>query len=281
MPSIDDLIISTCIGCGYADVDCIRDMVFNHDGEILDYAKEFAEDIDVPLNFGCFVEGVKKYVLEQIEPKISELMHERLSTINIDDNYCAWGRCADYGEAEEREAAIFSEMCRDGVSDELIDQLINAEYPDLYTQRVYEEARDLILDNKDTFKQPMINNKSFSLDEIDSLDRLFHETVVDRDYNLKEALFIIINTENEETDEGLWEGLDWRETVSTIAAYSYGNDVWLNAEKLYNICKTRYEDLLDKLCSDQPLDNLEGLEELETKAIQRMWEELDERILRV
>jgi len=170
---------------------------------------------------------------------------------------------------------------RDGVSDELIDQLINAEYPDLYTQRVYEEARDLILDNKDTFKQPMINNKSFSLDEIDSLDRLFHETVVDRDYNLKEALFIITNTENEETDEGLWEGLDWRETVSTIAAYSYGNDVWLNAEKLYNICKTRYEDLLDKLCSDQPLDNLEGLEELETKAIQRMWEELDERILRV
>ena len=164
---------------------------------------------------------------------------------------------------------------------EMIDQLINAEYPDLYTQRVYEEARDLILDNKDTFKQPMIDNKSFSLDEIDSLDRLFYETIIDRDYNLKEALFIIINTENEETDEGLWEGLDWRKTTSTIAANSYGNDVWLNAEKLYNICKTRYEDLLDKLCSDQPLDNLKGLEELETKAIQRMWEELDERILRV
>lgn len=57
-------------------------------------------------------------------------------------------------------------------------------------------------------------------------DSYHHESHVDRFYSLTEAAQILDQlSEYEETDNGLWEGLNPKSAVSTQAAYTYGNAV--------------------------------------------------------
>lgn len=58
-------------------------------------------------------------------------------------------------------------------------------------------------------------------------DSYHHESHVDRHYSLLQAAKLLDQLGNyEETDRGLWEGLDPREAVKAQAAYTYGNAVY-------------------------------------------------------
>lgn len=54
----------------------------------------------------------------------------------------------------------------------------------------------------------------------------FHESYVDRSYDLEEAAALLDDLDDhEETDSGLWEGQSPRDAISTQAAFTYGNAV--------------------------------------------------------
>lgn len=149
-----------------------------------------------------------------------------------------------------------------------------------YWNEVSKEARSLILDNPDTFKQAIIDDVGFDLNEINGLDQLFHETIVDRWYSPKEAIEVLEHCLNEETDSGLWEGQEWEKVLATKAAFSYGNDVWFEAEKLYNACRVRFSDEMDTLCEELSEEETDSqMEDLQEKAIQTVWDELDNKTL--
>lgn len=53
-----------------------------------------------------------------------------------------------------------------------------------------------------------------------------HESHIDKSFSLIEAAHVLDDLDEfEETDSGMWEGLDPREAVKTQAAYTYGNAV--------------------------------------------------------
>ena len=57
-------------------------------------------------------------------------------------------------------------------------------------------------------------------------DSYHHENHVDKAYNLQEAAELLDELNDyEETDSGLWQGLDPRAAISAQAAYTYGNAV--------------------------------------------------------
>jgi hypothetical protein len=92
------------------------------------------------------------------------------------------------------------------------------------------------------FKEAIKDGKDFDRNDIDGLDSAFHENITDRGYTPKDAIYILKACKEEETDSGIWEGLDdWRAELSARAAYSFSNDVWFKMEEIYNELKDDYE----------------------------------------
>lgn len=65
-----------------------------------------------------------------------------------------------------------------------------------------------------------------------------HECHVDKSYSLRDAANVLDQLDEfEETDSGLWEGLDMKDALSACAAYTYGNAVaseWADLIKQIN-----------------------------------------------
>src|SRR4030042_3569260 len=110
-----------------------------------------------------------------------------------------------------------------------------------YQKDIEQEAKSFLSEHEEEFKQAIKENKEFDRNEIDDLDEWFHEEITDRAYTLKDAAYIISNCENEETDSGIWEGQDAKATLSSIAAYSFSNDVWLKCEEIYKEIKENFD----------------------------------------
>lgn len=71
-------------------------------------------------------------------------------------------------------------------------------------------------------------------------DSYHHENHVDKSYDLKEAAEVLdVLDEYEETDSGLWEGLNPRDAISAQAAYTYGGAVL-----------SLFDDLIDQINED-------------------------------
>ena len=108
-----------------------------------------------------------------------------------------------------------------------------------YTRDVEEDAFDFLSDIEADIKAAIINGEedisAIRCDEngYGYIRDAFHEAVVDRAYNIEDAAFIIANCEEEETDTGLWEGCDMYDAMQRCAAFSYGNDVWVEVESQY------------------------------------------------
>ena len=103
-----------------------------------------------------------------------------------------------------------------------------------YEEDIEKEAISFLEDNLDAVKDGLIDDQEM-LDDIRGHDirDAFHEQVVDRSYSPSDAVAVLEASDNEETDNGLWEGLDWREALSARAAYTFGNDVWFKAQEIY------------------------------------------------
>lgn len=111
-----------------------------------------------------------------------------------------------------------------------------------YEKDVENEARDFLANHEEMIKDAIKDGKDFDRNDIDDLDSAFHEDITGRSYSPEDAVFILEHCDNEETDRGLWEGLDdWREELRARAAYSFSNDVWSKCEGLYNEMKEELE----------------------------------------
>jgi hypothetical protein len=124
-------LLAELLGCGYADVAVIMDMMRTHD-DLLEETREYTDDVGVPWSFGAFVSGIENLVRHEIQKRISEDLYQALCEVQIDDNFVAWGGVASTGDIPLPVAEIFAEMCREGVTDELVENLI----------RTYKEETD-------------------------------------------------------------------------------------------------------------------------------------------
>ncbi len=105
-------LIGDLMGCGWKDVEIILEME-NIWLDSIERAQEIAEG--EPVNFGHFVMAWKEKAIESVEDDITEEETDALRDMIIDDNYCAWGSVASYGEGMDEEAQVaFAEYVRSG-----------------------------------------------------------------------------------------------------------------------------------------------------------------------
>jgi hypothetical protein len=109
--------------------------------------------------------------------------------------------------------------------------------PPTWAEQVDRAARDLIRDNfipeivdffMDEGEVPNDVNNDYA-----NGDGIFHETIVDTDYDAEEAMELLSELSSfEEDDSGLWEGKDWNDILRIKAAYTFGNAVYDEFETL-------------------------------------------------
>lgn len=103
------------------------------------------------------------------------------------------------------------------------------------------DARYTVENFIDEIVHDLIENGEASddlLNDYGNGDSYHHESHVDKSYRLTEADELLDELrEYEETDSGLWQGLQPREAISAQAAYTYGNAVmsfWFDLIKEIN-----------------------------------------------
>ncbi len=98
-----------------------------------------------------------------------------------------------------------------------------------YRDDAFESAVDTVREFMESIIEQKINGDVSDdlYNDYDNGDAYHHENHVDKDYDLVESAAILDDLDEfEETDYGLWEGLDPRQAVSAQAAYTYGNAVY-------------------------------------------------------
>lgn len=111
-------LLGNLMKCGWRDVEVILEMerIWL---DAIEMAQEIAEDVGGPVGFGHFVMAWKEKAIESVEEDITEKQVDALRDMIIDDNYCAWGCVASYGEGMEEEAQeAFSDYVRSGEDDD-------------------------------------------------------------------------------------------------------------------------------------------------------------------
>jgi len=132
-----------------------------------------------------------------------------------------------------------------------------------YQKDIEEDVKDFIANQEEMIKEAIIEGSDWDLNDIRGLDEAFHEDITDRVYTPEDAVYILENCENEESDSGIWEGLNnWRDELSARAAYSYSNDVWFALEEQYNELKEEF----DRQWSEVPEPSQNAEEDWEEKA---------------
>lgn len=100
-------------------------------------------------------------------------------------------------------------------------------------------------------------------------DSYHHENHVDRDYDLSEAAELLNQlSDHEETDTGLWEGLEPRKAINAQAAYTYGNAVYAFWREIIEEINDSEEigqlvEMLEHL-GESPIDQCESAEQAAT-----------------
>jgi len=116
-----------------------------------------------------------------------------------------------------------------------------------YTNYNYEAASDAASMAEyflDSIVESFLDNDGGASDDFandyDGGDSYHHESHVDKEYRLLEAAAVLDQlSDHEETDSGLWEGLEPRRAVSCQAAFTYGNAV---ASHWFDLIETINED---------------------------------------
>lgn len=90
-----------------------------------------------------------------------------------------------------------------------------------------EDAREMATNFFEQIIDQVLEDQEVS-DDIYKYDESYHhETHIDKYYTLREAVDIIEEYgEFEETDSGLWQGCDFKTSLTTCAAFTYGNAVY-------------------------------------------------------
>ena len=99
-----------------------------------------------------------------------------------------------------------------------------------WMSKAIEDAENLIKDYFiDEIVQAIVDGEEVSSDmynDYDNGDGIFHEVITDREYHRSDAINLLDELyKYEEEDTGLWEGSDWDGVMQAKAAYTYGNAV--------------------------------------------------------
>lgn len=108
------------------------------------------------------------------------------------------------------------------------------------SEMTVQDAREAAKDTAENFLDEIIEQLMDTGKASDDLsndypggDSWHHENYVDKSYRLLEAAQTIENLRDyQETDSGLWQGLEPIEAVSAMAAYTYGAAVWAKWSEL-------------------------------------------------
>jgi hypothetical protein len=99
-----------------------------------------------------------------------------------------------------------------------------------YLREAADDAADTVRNFADEILEQLLDDGEASddlLNDYPNGDAWHHECHVDKEYSLIDAATLIDQLmEFEETDSGLWEGLEPRRAIAAQAAYTYGNAVY-------------------------------------------------------
>lgn len=126
-----------------------------------------------------------------------------------------------------------------------------------YLEEAQSDAQDAVETFADEIVEHLVDNgqvRIHPLNDLHKFDEYHHESHVDKEYHLSDAASLLDElAEFEETDDGLWEGLEPRRAISAQAAYTYGNAVL-----------SLVDDLLKEIQDDETITNLlEAIDNLE------------------
>lgn len=143
---------------------------------------------------------------------------------------------------------------------------LNPDKPRNYNREVAKDALDALDENDGYVVEAIKEGQDFYEARAagSDLNFLIWEYAAGSEVGTEEALFILDHCENEETGDGLWEGLNHDEALQRQALHSYANDVVEKAKEVYEEMQGRYEDLVGNLSNElEDLeDRLEGGESL-------------------
>ena len=115
-----------------------------------------------------------------------------------------------------------------------------------YTAECESDAKEMVKYFVDQIVEQLIETGSASNDynnDYAGVDEYHHQSHVDKEYDLTEAAQILDDlSDHEETDSGLWEGLEPRKAISCQAAFTYGNAV-----------SSAWNDLIEKINDDDDI----------------------------
>lgn len=113
-----------------------------------------------------------------------------------------------------------------------------------YEAEVEREARKFLIKQEELVVEAVTEDADFDRNDLEKLDTAFHEDIVDRAYTIQDAAFVIENCTNEADDFG--GRSDFRDKITQIAAYSFGNDVWFECERIYKEIKEDVDDYVNR-----------------------------------
>jgi len=134
-----------------------------------------------------------------------------------------------------------------------------------YEEDIEKEAISFLENNLEAVKDGLADERKLLYDiRGHDLEQSFNEQVQDRSYTPEDAIFVLKHSDNEETDSGLWEGLnDWRDELSARAAYTFANDVRFKAEEIY----TELRELVEEKFLETENEDID-MEEIVEKVLQ-------------
>jgi hypothetical protein len=153
------------------------------------------------------------------------------------------------------------------------EELKNTEKLD-YEREVEKEAKEFLSEHADDVVKQLVGFEDELSDEL-RFERL--EETLDREYTPEDAIFVLDNSQNEETDSGLWEGKDWRDELSIRAAFTYINDVRSKVEEIYKEMYEEFESAAEELNPDGE-DHEQKLESLAKNTLSENTEKLIEQV---
>jgi DNA-binding ferritin-like protein len=134
-----------------------------------------------------------------------------------------------------------------------------------YLREATDDAAETVRNFADEILEKLLDKGEASDDLFNDYpngDSWHHECHVDKDYSLQEAAELLDDLcDHEETDSGLWEGLEPRRAIACQAAYTYGNAVY-----------SEWHDLIEKINSEAD-DIIDDYNEKITEAEKREWDE--------
>ena len=148
-----------------------------------------------------------------------------------------------------------------------------------YRNDAKEDAKSTVLEYLEDIVDSLIDNGEASDDLFNDYpngDSYHHENHVDRYYSLLEAAECLDQLSRwEETDSGLWQGLEPREAIGAQAAYTYGNAVCDYWRDLINEINGDIADILDPFeeeeaaCEEEEKDLPDDFEERKRAAVEK------------